>query len=63
MLGKIISGNPYHEGAAVTVQPVILNPSTHIHSVRAGQDFPVDKFNAATTGNWMEVGYYYNEQP
>lgn len=57
---KARSGQPYHEGAAVSLQPVIASPSTKINSVRGYEKNWDDQFDIwdARFNNYL----YYKEK-
>lgn len=61
---KCRSGENYREGGAVTVQPVIADPSTKIININRGNtDKDWSTHAAIIAVRWDDIGYYYNEQP
>lgn len=64
-LAKCRSGENYHEGNAVSIQPVIVSPSDKIISVsnngRQNKDWET-YFSNVIADRWENIGYYYSEQ-
>ncbi len=63
---KAVNGNPYREGNAVTVQPNIASPDTHIlHVTRGNQNKDWTDYFAYLATKWgnATIAYYYVAHP